>query len=132
MALDVLELGLRAGAVGHDPRVAAVGAGVALAAGAAAWIVRGLRVDDFNSHCRQSAGAVTESPRSALRDCQALHDEGGAMESVAIGALATGASLAVASGLLFITAPRRRERHSVAISCGPGPGTVGLACGATF
>lgn len=53
----------------------------------------------------------------------------GVMTGVGFG---VGGALAVTSAVLFLTLPDARVGGSARLACGPGPGTVGLACGGTL
>jgi hypothetical protein len=57
-----------------------------------------------------------------------------AMQALAVGGLAAGGALALASVVLFATAPSApgAERAAVSVRCGGGPGTVGVSCAGTF
>ncbi len=108
----------------------AIGAGVALATGVVALVVREGQVSSFNDNplCFEHQGVAYGGA-----DCASAQSTAGTMQGLAIGALVTGGALAVASGVLWLTAPRRNTEHAGAsFACGSGPGTFGLACGARF
>jgi hypothetical protein len=106
--------------------VAAAGAGVALTSATVAWRLRESAADRWNS----DTCLGYDRPRSAI--CPDDRDQAaGAERWVAIG-LTSGTVLAIASALLFATAPDEIETRDVTTRCASGPGDLGLACRLRF
>lgn len=106
---------------------AVVGFGLALVG----WRVRESAVDDYNGNCSASEGDQQTVTRCMASHTQAADDAGTAETLTTVGLVAGGA-LAVASVVLFVTAPSSRRATPSAMRCGAGPGTVGLQCGVSF
>jgi D-serine deaminase-like pyridoxal phosphate-dependent protein len=65
--------------------------------------------------------------------CQSEYDSGNAMGAMGTAGFVAGGVFAAASVAMIIAAPGARsgERRAT-LSCGWGPGTVGVGCGGTF
>lgn len=106
---------------------AVVGFGLALVG----WRMRESAVDDYNGSCSASEGDQETVARCMMSHTQAADDVSTAETLTTVGLVAGGA-LAVASVVLFVTAPSSRRATPSAMRCGAGPGTVGLQCGVSF
>ncbi len=112
--------GLRIGAV-----VALAGAGVTAATALAMFFVRENRVEEFNSdEC-----ISTEMTRGQL--CGDTYDGAVRAERTSIAMLAATGALAAAGIVLFVLGKDESNAHA-GVQCGPGPGDVGMSCGARF
>lgn len=142
LAREVVELVAEASGPGVVPArsggstlrtLAWVSAGAsALAFGGAlvAWRLREGEAGTYNDDPR----CVGEVSAETLATCAALRESSvqGAQSAetwTAVGLIAGGA-LAVTAGVLFAVSPRASRAQ--AFGCGPGPGTVGVMCGARF
>jgi hypothetical protein len=112
------------------------GAAVAfLAMGIAGSVVRENQVKVFNSDSCLSATATR------LENCRGAYDRANQAQAVEIAGYAISGALALTSAAMFLW-PRLRPAsrdaqgspavHVTRLDCGPGPGTVGLACQARF
>jgi hypothetical protein len=102
---------------------------VGIAGGIGAYVVGKNAADRWNNNSVCLANGMTRS-----QNCSGSRDTAQRAQSGAIASFALGGALVAAATLLFLTAPRvERERQvASAVSCGAGPGLVGVACGARF
>lgn len=121
----------------HPPVVRSGGTQRALgwvAAGVAALAVGGgvtallLREGAVSDHA--AASCTRDDPRDV---CTGALRDGDTEQALAITGFAVGGALAVTSVVLLLTAPSRpRAEVTTGMRCSPGPGVLGLACGAAF
>ncbi len=112
--------------------VAAGGAVAGFGLALASWRLREGLVSDFSAQCPDQATTdVTLTDRCAALRTQSESDTG-TWETLSTVSLIAGGALAAASVVLFVTAPSERARPATALSCGSGPGTLGLRCMLTF
>ena len=90
-------------------------------------------VSSFNGDPLCRVDLTTDIPWGG-EHCGSDYNAGGTARTVGIVGLAGGAVSAVLGVILLATAPSRREgrEHAAVLGCGPGPGSVGLACGGRF
>lgn len=109
---------------------ASAGTGAALlAGGAVALALHASTVDRHDARCTGAAApGGPETP--ACRDDREL---AGTLHTLSLTGLIAGGALGVASVVMFLVGPSRRESGASArVSCGAGPGSVGVSCGGTF
>jgi hypothetical protein len=107
--------------------IAAVGSVLLLGVGFGTLYWRESLVQDYNSDPQCPGVATMDQPPSCA---QRVTDANIAQNLTTVGLVAGG----IAAGLavvLFLTAPSNAPRHgaSLGFACGPGVGTVGVACG---
>ena len=114
---------------GSTQRVIAwVAAGGAVLAFGGAAIALGLREGEVSDHA--AASCTLNDPREV---CTSAQSRGDTEQTLAITGFAVGGALAVTSAVLFLTAPSRpRAATTSSVNCGAGPGTLGVACVASF
>lgn len=115
-----------------DPRRALAwsfvgGAALGAVVGGVTWALREARAGDFNE---AEGGRCFEQHGVALggASCEGLRREVTELQTASIISFTAGAAFAVASAVLFVTAPRSPRRASV--RCAPSPG--GVACEGRF
>ncbi len=112
--------------------VAAGGAVAGFGLALASWRLREGMVSDFAAQCPdQTTTDVALTTRCAASRAQSESDLG-TWETLSTVGLIAGGALAAASVVLFVTAPSEGARSATALSCGSGPGTLGLRCALTF
>lgn len=104
-------------------------AGVALLAGTAvSFALHESTVDRYNGRCLGRL-APPEAETPACRDDR---DDETTLRTLSTVGLVAGAAAGVLSAVLFLAAPTREAAGRAALSCGGGPGDVGVACGGRF
>lgn len=112
--------------------VAAGGAVAGFGLALASWRIREGVVSDFAAQCPdQSTTDATLVSRCAVARTQSASDLA-TWEALSTVGLIAGGALAAASVVLFVTAPAEGARPPTALTCGSGPGTLGLRCALTF
>lgn len=106
--------------------VAAGGAVVFVAGGAVAYAVGAPAADRWNSDACLVAGRTREQV------CSSDGSLARTMSALEITGFIAGGALAAASAALFYVSGSRSGVATTALSCGGGPGDVGIACGARF
>jgi hypothetical protein len=104
------------------------GAALFVGAGAALFVVAHTAEGRYN-------GAQCDDLPGVPRSARCASDRSTALTTQALGGVGLGVAgaLGVTALVLFLTAPRDAERpHAARLGCGPGPGDLGLACGAAF
>jgi len=106
---------------------ASVGAAL-LVGSAVTFALHESTVGRYDARCLgRSAPVDVETP--ACRDDRELE---GTLRALSTAGLVAGGALGVAAVVMFLAGPSRREGASARVSCGAGPGSVGVACGGTF
>jgi hypothetical protein len=111
--------------------------GLAVLAGGAAFLLGGVgahiywqtRVELYNTDTECFYGGVQRSVR-----CAGVLDNANSAEIAAIVLYAVGGAAAIVGGLITVTAMRStpRPQHARRVVCGPGPGSIGVACAGQF
>lgn len=113
---------------------AGLGLGVALAAGGA--VAHGLYLAGASAFNQTNSGCGIADPGGGVLGgsaCDGIVSSGRTELALAIGAYVVGGVLGVTGLVLSMVAPASAApRTAGRISCGPGPGLVGLGCGAVF
>jgi len=101
---------------------------VGIAGGIGAYFAGKNAADRWNNDSVCLAGG-----RTRAQNCSSDRSAAQAGSSGAIASFTIGGVLIVASTILLIAAPRsERDQKTAAVSCGDGPGVVGVACGVRF
>lgn len=103
--------------------VAAGGAAVGLGVGVAGLLLRNDAASRWNSDACLVGG------RTRRDNCAAELAAGERNELMTGVGFGVGGALAVTSAVLFLTMPAGRSTGMARLVCGPGPGSIGVACG---
>lgn len=100
--------------------------GVGLALGVAGLVLSGGASSSYSSaRCQDMTGTLSS-------ECQGYADTFNSMQAMATAGFVAGGVFAVGGLVLLFVHPSRSSAQAAGWSCGQGPGSFGLSCGATF
>lgn len=108
--------------------VAAGASGLFLAGAGVTFALHESTVGRYNDRCLGTSYPLSRE----TAECQSDREAAPTLSALSVAGLAVGLGLGVTAAVLFVVAPSAPRESLAGVSCGAGPGQVGVSCGGSF